>query len=51
MPVSAVESLAPQRVRNMPFVRETVTDLVQRAQRDAVGRELRGMAYRMGLGV
>ncbi|PKW18206.1 helix-turn-helix domain-containing protein [Saccharopolyspora spinosa] len=43
------ENLAPQRVRNMPFVRETIADLVQRAQRDSVGRELRGMAYRMGI--
>lgn len=43
------ENLAPQRVRNMPFVRETVTDLVNRAPRGTAGRELRGMAYRMGL--
>lgn len=43
------EDLAPQRVRNMPFVRETVADLMHRAQHDSVGRELRGMAYRFGL--
>ncbi len=43
------ERLAPQRVLANPFVRETVTDLLQRARRDAVGRELRGMAYRMGV--
>ena len=43
------EDIAPQRIRTNPFVRETVTDLVRRARRDAVGRELRGMAYRMGL--
>jgi transcriptional regulator with XRE-family HTH domain len=43
------ERLAPQRVRANPFVRETVTDLMRRARRDAIGRELRGMAYRMGL--
>lgn len=43
------EDLAPQRIRNMPFVRETVTNLVQRTQHDTVGRELRGMAYRFGL--
>jgi hypothetical protein len=43
------ERLAPQRVRTNPFVRDTVTDLMRRARRDAVGRELRGMAYRMGL--
>jgi len=36
-------------VRNNFYVRETVTDLLRRARRDVVGRELRGMAYRMGL--
>ncbi len=43
------EVLAPQRIRTSPFVRETVSDLMRRARRDAIGRELRGMAYRMGL--
>jgi hypothetical protein len=43
------ERLAPQRVRANPFVRETVTDLLRRARRDAGGRELRGIGYRMGL--
>ncbi len=43
------ERLAPQRVRANPFVRDIVTDLMRRARRDAIGRELRGMAYRMGL--
>ncbi|MCA1703091.1 MAG: helix-turn-helix domain-containing protein, partial [Actinobacteria bacterium] len=43
------EQLAPQRIRTSPFVREAVTDLLRRARRDAGGRELRGMAYRMGL--
>lgn len=43
------ERLAPQRVRANPFVRDVVTDLMRRARRDAIGRELRGMAYRMGL--
>ncbi|HYZ08364.1 MAG TPA: helix-turn-helix transcriptional regulator [Pseudonocardiaceae bacterium] len=45
------EQLAPQRVRANPYVRETVTDLLRRARRDAEGRELRGLAYRMGVGV
>jgi hypothetical protein len=48
-PGSVVERLAPQRVRTNPFVREVVTDLMRRARRDAIGRELRGMAYRMDL--
>lgn len=43
------EKIAPQRIRPNPFVRETVTDLMRRARREAAGRELRGMAYRMGL--
>jgi hypothetical protein len=41
------EKLAPQRVRANPFVRDVITDLMRRARRDAIGRELRGMAYRM----
>ncbi len=45
------EQIAPQRIRPNPFVRETVTDLMRRARREAIGRELRGMAYRMGVGV
>ncbi|MFN2496676.1 MAG: transcriptional regulator [Pseudonocardiaceae bacterium] len=46
------EQLAPQRVRANPFVREAVTDLLRRVRRDtAIGRELRSMAYRMGIGV
>ncbi|MCA1674146.1 MAG: hypothetical protein LC799_18780 [Actinobacteria bacterium] len=45
------ETLAPQRTRTNPFIRETVTELMRRARRDSVGRELRGMAYRMGIGV
>ncbi|MGH3568549.1 MAG: helix-turn-helix domain-containing protein [Pseudonocardia sp.] len=43
------ERLAPQRVRNDVFVRETVTHLLPRARRDAAGRELRGLAFRMGI--
>ena len=45
------EQLAPQRIRANPFVREAVGDLMRRARRKAGGRELRGLAYRMGLGV
>jgi len=43
------EAEAPARVRLNPFVREAVADMVDRAHRAAVGRELRGLAYRMGL--
>jgi len=37
------------RVRTRPTVRATVTDLLTRARRDSAGRELRGLAYRMGI--
>lgn len=43
------EQLAPERTRSSPWVREAVSDLMRRAHRDAGGRELRGLAYRMGL--
>lgn len=43
------EKAAPQRVRTNPFLRDTVTDLLRRSKSDAMGRELRGIAYRMGL--
>lgn len=43
------EEIAPQRVRTHPYAREMVVDLVRRARRDAVGTELRGMAWRMGI--
>lgn len=42
---------APLRTRNSPLVREAVTGLLRRARNDSSRRELRGMAYRMGLGV
>jgi transcriptional regulator with XRE-family HTH domain len=42
------EQLAPQRIRHDVFVRETVTDLLRQARRDAGGRELRNLAWRMG---
>ncbi|MFF0149502.1 helix-turn-helix protein [Amycolatopsis sulphurea] len=43
------EALTPQQVRNNVFVREVVSDQLRRAQRDAGGRELRGLAWRMGV--
>ncbi|MGH3321245.1 MAG: helix-turn-helix domain-containing protein [Streptosporangiaceae bacterium] len=44
------ESLAGEQVRNNPFVRDTVAHLLHCARREAGGRDLRGLAYRMGLG-
>jgi transcriptional regulator with XRE-family HTH domain len=43
------EQLAPQRIRHDVFVRETVASLLRQARGDAGGRELRGLAWRMGL--
>jgi transcriptional regulator with XRE-family HTH domain len=43
------EQLAPQQTRNNVYVREAVADLLTSARRDAGGRELRGLAWRMGI--
>jgi transcriptional regulator with XRE-family HTH domain len=43
------EDAAPQRIRNSASVRDTVAYLLNRATAAAGGRELRGMAARMGL--
>lgn len=43
------ESVAPQRVRNSTTARETVAYLLNQAVAEAGGRELRGMAARMGV--
>lgn len=45
------ELISPPRVQRHPFVREVLGELLARSRRDAVGRELRGMAYRAGLPV
>ncbi len=45
------EKIAPARVHRNGFARQTLSELVARAKKDAVGRELRAMAYRSGLPV
>jgi len=45
------EVLFPMRVLRNPFVRDVLAELTAHSKRDAVGRELRGMAYRAGLPV
>lgn len=45
------EELFPMRVLRNPFARDVIAELLARSRRDAVGRELRGMAYRAGLPV
>lgn len=43
------ETISPNRVRRNPFARGTLAELVTRSRDDALGREVRGMAYRAGL--
>jgi transcriptional regulator with XRE-family HTH domain len=43
------ERISPARVQRHPFIRGVLAELLSRSRRDAVGRELRGMAYRAGL--
>jgi len=43
------EEAGPQLIRNHPPTRETVAYLLNRARADSGGRELRGMAARMGV--
>jgi hypothetical protein len=43
------EEITPQGVRENAFVRDAVTDLMASARRAAGGRELRGLALRMGI--
>ena len=43
------EQLAPQLIYHDVFVREAVADLLRQARREAGGRELRGLAWRMGV--
>ncbi|MEU6832829.1 helix-turn-helix transcriptional regulator [Nocardia beijingensis] len=43
------EQLAPQRVHADVLAREAVADVLRAARRDAGGRELRGLAWRLGI--
>jgi transcriptional regulator with XRE-family HTH domain len=47
--LSEAERTAPQLVRHNPFVRDVVSAQLYRARRNAGGRELRGLAWRMGI--
>ncbi|MGH3777295.1 MAG: helix-turn-helix domain-containing protein [Pseudonocardiaceae bacterium] len=51
MALRRAEELFPMRVLRNPFARDTIAELLARSRRDAVGQELRGMAYRAGLPV
>lgn len=47
--LAEAERTAPQLIRNNPYVRDLVSSQLVHARRDAGGRELRGLAYRMGV--
>jgi transcriptional regulator with XRE-family HTH domain len=47
--LSEAERTAPQLIRHNPFVRDVVSAQLHRVRRDAGGRELRGLAWRMGI--
>jgi transcriptional regulator with XRE-family HTH domain len=43
------ERLSPAQTRHHPLIRELVTDMLTRSRREAGGRDLRGIAWRMNL--
>jgi tetratricopeptide (TPR) repeat protein len=45
------ELISPHRVLRDPFARESLAELLAHSRHDAMGRELRGMAYRARLPV
>lgn len=47
--LAEAEHTAPQLIRNNPFVRDVVSAQLRRARRNAGSRELRGLAWRMGI--
>jgi hypothetical protein len=50
-PFLRAERIHPQYLYRDPLAREAIAELVTRSKRDAIGRELRAMAYRAGLTV
>jgi hypothetical protein len=51
MALRRAETISPLHTLRNPLARDAIGGLLVRARRDAVGRELRGMAYRAGLPV
>lgn len=47
--VRQAERISPAQTRNNPLIRELVRDMLTRARREAGGRDLRGIAWRMNL--
>jgi hypothetical protein len=46
----AARQLAPQRAHADPWIREVVTTMYERARREAIKQDLRGLAYWLGIG-
>ncbi len=44
------ERLSAAQVHHHPLIRELVSDMLERARRQAGGRDLQGLAWRMGIG-
>lgn len=51
MALRCAEKISPGKVLRNPLARDVIGELVARSRRDAVGRELRALAYRAGLPV
>lgn len=51
MMLRRAEEISPTRIHRHPFMRSILAELLTKAKRNSVGRELRGMAYRAGLHV
>jgi DNA-binding XRE family transcriptional regulator len=51
MALRRAETISPLHTVRNPLVRDVLAKLIVRSRKDAVGRELRGMAYRAGLPV
>jgi hypothetical protein len=47
--IRQAERLSPAQVHHHPLIRELITDMLSRARREAGGRDLRGLAWRMNL--
>jgi transcriptional regulator with XRE-family HTH domain len=47
--IRQAEALSPAQVLNNPLLRELVRNMLDEARRKAAGRDLRGLAWRMGL--
>ncbi|HVK23419.1 MAG TPA: helix-turn-helix transcriptional regulator [Actinokineospora sp.] len=49
MMLRTAERISPARIHRHPFARATIGELLAHARDDAIGREIRAMAYRAGI--